>query len=98
MIRCNYLVYDSDCGEKVFDLDNRVSVGAASIVVQADYERSADWRKSSWSASNGNCVEVAMLRHGLVGVRDSKEAGQGPVLVFEGAAWMSFIESVKIGS
>lgn len=53
------------------------------------------WRKSTYSACNGNCVEVAELRPGLIGVRDTKDAGRGPVMVFEAAAWSSFLESVK---
>jgi hypothetical protein len=42
-------------------------------------------------------VEVAVLGQDLVGVRDSKELGQGSALVFGGVAWMSFIEGVKRG-
>ena len=53
------------------------------------------WRKSSWSAYNGNCVEVGSLDGGLVAVRDTKEAGCGPVLVFDEASWRSFIDHVK---
>ena len=37
------------------------------------------WRKSTYSFSNGNCVEVAVLPGGTVGLRDSKDPG-GPVL------------------
>ena len=109
---CDCLVYESDCGENVFDPDDRVSVAQASSIVQANDEIPAkraegtwapdatrvEWRKSSWSASNGQCVEVALLRQDLVGVRDSKEPGQGPALVFDGMSWMSFIESVKRGT
>ena len=57
----------------------------------------AAWHKSSWSSYNGNCVAVARLRGELVGVRDTKEEGFEKVLVFDGAAWRSFIDSVKIG-
>ena len=39
------------------------------------------WIKSSFSFSNGNCVEVASLPDGGVGVRDSKDQS-GPVLQF----------------
>jgi hypothetical protein len=33
----------------------------------------AEWRKSSHSSQDGNCVEVARNLPGLVAVRDSKE-------------------------
>ena len=58
----------------------------------------ATWRKSSWSTYNGNCVEVAELSGDLIGVRDTKDAGAGPVLLFSGAAWRSFVTRVKNGA
>ena len=57
----------------------------------------ADWRKSSYSSSNGGqCVEVARNLAGVVAVRDSK-IPDGPVLVFTPAAWQSFATRLKIG-
>jgi hypothetical protein len=51
------------------------------------------WVKSSWSLSNGNCIEVANLPGGAVGVRDSKNC-TGPVLNFEPRQWQAFVRSV----
>lgn len=53
------------------------------------------WRKSSFSAYNGNCVEVADLGAGAVGVRDSKAPLHGSVLQFSRADWVAFLADVK---
>jgi len=52
------------------------------------------WRKSSFSMSNGQCVEVAHLADGHIGVRDSKTPG-GPVLRFTPDAWTAFLEDIR---
>lgn len=55
----------------------------------------AVWAKSSRS-TNGNCVEVARLKGGHVGVRDSKNQN-GPVLVFSSDDWQAFVGGIKSG-
>ncbi len=50
----------------------------------------AEWRKSSYSSQDGNCVEVARNLPGLVAVRDSKEPG-GAKLVVSQELWLAFI-------
>ncbi|MEG3627325.1 DUF397 domain-containing protein [Streptomyces poriticola] len=55
------------------------------------------WRRSSYSnGSGGNCVEVAVGVPGLVPVRDSKRAGDGPELRFRTAAWTAFMAGVQM--
>jgi hypothetical protein len=56
---------------------------------------SLHWRKSSWSAFHGNCVEVAPIGDCWVGVRDTKDNGSGPVLVFGSHDWRAFLNNVK---
>jgi len=53
------------------------------------------WTKSSKSA-NGNCVEVARLAGGRVGVRDSKNR-EGAVLRFTPGDWRAFLGAMKAG-
>ena len=55
----------------------------------------AIWRKSSWSSYNGNCLAVAELGGELIGVRDTKDGGAGPVLIFNSEAWRSFLDDVR---
>ena len=55
------------------------------------------WRKSTYSAYNGNCVEVADLSTDRIGVRDSKAGAGSPVLQFARADWAAFLGSVKDG-
>ena len=56
----------------------------------------ARWMKSSLSFSNGNCVEVASLPNGVIGVRDSKDS-DGPVLRFTSDEWTAFLGGVRNG-
>jgi hypothetical protein len=56
----------------------------------------SSWVKSSLSFANGNCVEVANLPNGEIGVRDSKNS-QGPVLRFTPDEWHAFLGGVRKG-
>jgi hypothetical protein len=52
------------------------------------------WFKSSHSSGQSECVEVAWLGSGRVGVRDSKNPN-GPALTFGPAEWDAFAAFVQ---
>ena len=54
------------------------------------------WIKSSLSYANGNCVEVASLPGGQIGVRNSRNSA-GPVLTFTSDEWRAFLGGVRNG-
>lgn len=56
----------------------------------------ARWRRSSYSGTNGNCIEAAAAP-AAVAVRDSKDP-DGPRSVFAPAAWRAFAAAVKAGA
>jgi hypothetical protein len=53
----------------------------------------ADWRRSKYSGSNGNCVEIGTSGLAVL-VRDTK-AREARTLAFTADAWTSFTESIK---
>jgi hypothetical protein len=54
------------------------------------------WVKSSLSFSNGNCVEVASLPDGEIGVRNSRDP-EGAVLRFTSDEWHAFLGGARNG-
>ncbi|BCK54773.1 DUF397 domain-containing protein [Nocardia wallacei] len=56
----------------------------------------AKWFKSSRSSGGNECVEVAHLDAGMVGVRDSKDP-TGPALIFSPREWEAFTDGVQGG-
>ncbi|WP_040694013.1 DUF397 domain-containing protein [Nocardia vinacea] len=56
----------------------------------------AKWFKSSHSGGGQDCVEVAHLDRGMVGVRDSKNP-TGPALVFTPGEWEALTAGVNDG-
>lgn len=55
----------------------------------------AAWFKSTRSAGNGSCVEVAFVAQ-TVGVKDSKDP-RSPVLEFTSSSWAAFARGVAEG-
>jgi uncharacterized protein DUF397 len=75
----------------------RVNVGSKTVRSPRDARgASSMWVKSSLSYANGNCVEVASLPRGEVGVRNSRDSG-GPVLTFTPDEWRAFLGGVRNG-
>ncbi|MFI9552733.1 DUF397 domain-containing protein [Nonomuraea endophytica] len=56
----------------------------------------AIWRKATRSGDNGNCLEVAPLSGGRVGIRDTEAPGQAPYVV-SASVWAAFIDGAKKG-
>lgn len=73
--------------------DNNLDGGSADDSGRA-LPLGGHWRKSSLSMSNGDCVEVAPLARGHVGVRDSK-AIVGPYLRFSPGVWTAFVGDIR---
>ena len=59
--------------------------------------RQKSWLKSSFSNLNGNCVEVCRVLPDCIAVRDTKDNGAGPVLIFTEAEWDAFVAGAKEG-
>jgi hypothetical protein len=57
---------------------------------------SKNWRKSSYSGTGVDCVEVADLPAGHRAVRDSKDPDGGH-LAFDRGAWTAFVAGVRSG-
>jgi hypothetical protein len=70
--------------------------GGAELGPRSALGADVTWKKSSWSAHNGNCVEVAALPATTFGVRDSKDTN-GPILIFDQRAWGQFLAKVRTG-
>lgn len=62
----------------------------------ADPLSDAQWFKSSRSGSAKECVEVAWLHDGRVGMRDSKNPA-GAALTFTAGEWDAFVGGIEGG-
>lgn len=56
----------------------------------------ATWRKSRYSNSKGNCVELARLGSGEIAMRNSRHP-QGPALIYTPAEIDALVRGVKAG-
>lgn len=58
-----------------------------------DVQAGPRWRTAS-RCNNGECVEVALLSAGEIGVRDNKNPA-GPVLTFSAREWDAFLHGIR---
>jgi hypothetical protein len=80
----------------IFSIQAFVSGRNHSLNVPRRDVASAKWRKSSLSTYNGNCLEVGRIGN-IIGVRDTKDKGRGPVLAFTQDEWNAFLGGAKAG-
>ncbi len=52
------------------------------------------WRKSSYSNTGANCLEVAKTRNGNIAVQDSKNPDDG-ALTFSPDQWQTFVAKIR---
>jgi len=52
------------------------------------------WRRSSYSNTGANCVEIVKTRSGKIAVRDSKDP-EGGALRFGQDEWKTFVAEVR---
>ncbi|MFD0887241.1 DUF397 domain-containing protein [Streptosporangium algeriense] len=63
----------------------------------SDELKTAAWRKATKSGSDqGDCLEVAPLSGGRVGIRDTEAPDQMPFVVSAGV-WDAFVDGAKKG-
>lgn len=80
--------------------------GRGEILVIFKQERSpsvtaafeSSWRKSSACSNDSNCVEMARVQASTLGVRDSKNGTDGPVLAFSVAEFTDFLARIRAGA
>jgi Domain of unknown function (DUF397) len=73
--------------------------GTVSTTLGSPHKRPSSghcWIKSSLSYANGNCVEVASLPGGEIGVRNSRDSA-GLILRFTSDEWYAFLGGVRNG-
>jgi hypothetical protein len=68
----------------------------SNLMLDGNQAPDLGWVKSSLSFANGNCVEVADIPGGGIGVRDSKDTA-GPILRFTPDEWSAFVGGVRNG-
>lgn len=81
---------------RVFSLLGKKTYYRSRGVTPAEVSR-AYWRKSHFSNMNGNCIEIGRVLPDRIGVRDTKDNGTGPVLIFTGSEWSAFLAGAKDG-
>jgi hypothetical protein len=62
----------------------------------AHYLHDADWFKSSFSGSNGGCLEAAFLADGRVAIRDNENLANPPFVVSR-HVWQCWLDGAKSG-
>lgn len=64
------------------------------------FARAHWWKSTRSGGSGGACVEFTdgpLRTHGVIGVRDTKDQGNGPIIAVSGPAWAAFAAAVKGG-